>query len=75
MFTATNCATDFSAVTPSDTTDVGFTALYIGVSGNVVIQNKAGTSITFANVPVGFFPVSGDKVMAATTASSILALR
>ena len=69
-----NIAGQYAAVIPSDTTVVGFRALYIGGTGSVIIQNDAGTSVTFAAVPVGFFPVSGLKVMAATAATNIVAL-
>jgi len=80
------------AVTPSDTKDlVNSTgdadpsyakALYIGVTGNVVVitagddsNSGAGTAVTFQNVPVGWFPVMVRRVMNTnTTASAIVAL-
>ena len=50
-----------------------FHALYIGVSGNVTIQHKTGgTAVQYTNVPVGFFPVAGVAVTAATTATGIV---
>lgn len=61
------------SVTPSDSTEIVFTALYVGVTGDLVIQNLAGDNVTFANVPVGFFPVRGSKVLlTGTTASNIV---
>lgn len=69
-----NLAGQYTTVTPSDTTVVGFRALYVGGSGTLVLQNDAGVSITFAAVAVGFFPVGGLKVMAASTATNIVAL-
>lgn len=64
--------TDGFAVTPSDTTIAGFSALWIGVAGSVVITTVSGEVLTFLNYPVGWFPMSGVKVMAATSASSIV---
>lgn len=69
-------ATRFAAVTPSDSTIVSARSLYIGVTGNVAVTPPGGgAAVTFPNVPVGFFPVMCEKVMATnTTASSIVAL-
>lgn len=71
-----NPAAGYAAVTPSDTTDLGpVRALYIGVTGNVVLSTGlTGAGITFANVPVGILPVQCRRVLAATAASSITAL-
>lgn len=67
--TAINLAAD----TPGD-----FRALYIGTTGNVVVDlYEGGTAITFASVPIGFFPVHVTKVYSAangTTASNIVGL-
>lgn len=54
-------------------------ALYIGVTGNVTVilasdQGNPGTPVTFANYPVGWLPIMVRRVMAATTASSIVAV-
>jgi len=78
----------FVSVTPSDDSDVtaptrlstpekclGFRALYIGVSGDVVVPNSDGTDVTFYSVPVGFLPVQGLRVKSTgTTASGIVAM-
>lgn len=69
------CAVSAVAVAPNDSTVVAFDALYIGVTGNVVITDLVGNVATFSNVPVGWFPVSCVRVMAATTATSILGLQ
>lgn len=53
----------------------GFKALYIGGAGDVYVKNDAGTSVAFQNVPAGsLLPVSGTYIMAATTATNIVAL-
>lgn len=67
----------WAAVTPSDSTDIeGSIGLYVGTAGNVAVRtvNAAGTTVTFSNVPAGsFLPGNFTRVMAATTASNILA--
>ena len=66
-----------AAVTPSDTTELGFCkALYIGsAGGNVVVQMPGrDDAITFIAVPIGVLPVSARRVMAATTSTNIVAL-
>lgn len=67
-----------AAVTPSDTTELGFCkALYIGsAGGNVVVQMPGrDDAITFTAVPIGtVLPVSARRVMAATTSTNIVAL-
>jgi len=76
---------DFSApavgaavVTPNDSVDLPrfpARALYIGVTGNLVVDTAEGQTITFTAVPVGIFPVSVRRVRAtSTTASNIVAL-
>lgn len=73
--------TDFSyrnavAVTPHATNPNPATALYIGVSGDVVAQvYGSATDVTFKAVPVGILPVRVLFVRATgTTATNILAL-
>lgn len=54
-----------------------FNALYIGVTGNVKVDLPGSVGITFANVPVGFFPVAVRKIYSTangTSAASILGL-
>lgn len=65
------------AVTPSDATVLQTTrGLYIGVSGNLTVRMAQDeVNATFANVPVGIFPVQVDQVLATgTTATNIVAL-
>lgn len=71
---ATAVAIDLAA----DTVGVQFQGLYVGVAGNIVVDTLGGSkSVTFANVPVGFFPVACSKVYSSangTTASSLVGL-
>jgi hypothetical protein len=49
--------------------------LYVGVSGNLKVDTISGSTVTFQNVPVGFFPVQVKKVYATNTdAKEIIAL-
>jgi hypothetical protein len=50
--------------------------LYVGGAGNVVVWMPGRSdAVTFSSVPAGtFMPVSARRVMAATTATSIVAL-
>ncbi len=70
-------ARESGAVTVSDSTELSFDALYIGGSGNVAIKHIEGGAVsTFSNVGAGsILPVTGVRVMAATTATSILWMR
>ena len=70
-------ACDAAAVTKSDTTVFTRipTALYIGGTGDVTVRTAKGTTVTFSAVPVGaVLPIRVDQVLAATTATLILAL-
>lgn len=66
----------WSTCTPSDATDLATSVgLYIGVGGNVSARLVSDPTVTvvFANLPSGVFvPGRFTRVMAATTASSIL---
>lgn len=64
------------AVTKSDATVIPTTrALYIGVTGDVVVTMAHGqTPITFKAVPVGVLPIQVTQVLNATAATDILAL-
>jgi len=68
---------DFVAVTPSDTTELmgsGMLGLLVGGAGTLVIQGRSNTS---ASIPVQagqIIPGRIKRVMAATTATSIVAL-
>lgn len=70
-------ATSSVAVTKSDSTDVTCKALYIGGAGDVVIKHTAGgTAVTYPSVAAGAtlnVTLTAGRVMAATTATSIVA--
>jgi len=67
----------WAAVTKSDTTDLtGCIGIYVGGTGDVAVRtlNNASTTVTFSSVPVGtFIPGNFTRVMAATTATNMLA--
>lgn len=69
---------DAFAVTPSDSVDftVAARALYVGVTGNVVVITKGGTAITFTAVPAGMIlPIRCTRVNSTnTTATNIVGL-
>jgi hypothetical protein len=69
-----NSATRSGPVTPSDDTELSFKRLYVGTTGDVTIQHEGADSVvTYANVPAGTtLDVTGNRVMAATTASDIV---
>ena len=75
---AQSLASGGAAVTPSDTTDLGFVAngLWIGVAGTLKVdcaEGPAGTPgrTTFATtVPAGFFPFKVIRVYATGTAAT-----
>ena len=69
-------ARGYQAVTPNDNTVLNCRALYIGGTGNVVLQMPDREEVvTFHNVLAGtILPVSARRVMAATTATNIVAL-
>lgn len=62
--------------TPSDATDLtGSVGLYVGGTGDVSVRclNSELTTVVFATVPAGtFIPGNFTRVMAATTATTIL---
>lgn len=63
------------AVTPSDTTVLNCAGLYIGSTGNVVVETQQGNTVTFTGYPSGsWLWLQIAKVKAATTASNIVAV-
>lgn len=72
-----NAPEDFAAVTPSDTVDLPFRtqAIWVGVAGDVACLAKDNaTSVVFKAVPVGYFLVRTNRVMATgTTATNLVA--
>jgi len=73
---ATVAAHGARAVTPSDSTVLEVTrGLFIGTTGDVAVTMADGQAVTFSNLASGvILPIQVTKVMAATTASDILAL-
>jgi len=71
-------AQSFATVTPSDS--IPYTnrprALYVGVQGDVVVQDDNGASVTFKSVPGGtVLPIRPRLVMATgTTATNLVAM-
>jgi hypothetical protein len=70
-----------AAVTASDTTVVGPTrGIYVGTSSSAALAlvmwaDNSNTTVTFKNVIAGtYYPFNVKKVMAATTASDIVAV-
>lgn len=65
-----------AAVVPSDVTVISPTlGIYVGGAGNVTVTTLDGTLITFTAPPVGsIIPIRCNKVMAATTATLLIAL-
>lgn len=64
------------AVTPHDTNLIPVTrGLYVGGTGALKVQMEDDTTVTFAAVPVGEFPLQVKQVYATgTAATSIVAL-
>ena len=62
------------AVTPSDVTTFGASAIYIGGAGNVTVVTGAGQQVTFTGALAGtMLPVQCTKVLASgLTASNIV---
>jgi hypothetical protein len=81
-FTPSNPSALFSArsvaaVTPSDATDLtNCRALWVGGSGNLVVRGIDNTTSVTLVIPNGgvLIPIFVSRVMAATTATSIVAL-
>jgi hypothetical protein len=69
-------ATRYVAVTPSDTTVLGCRAIYVGGAGNLSLQAyEGGPTVVFTAPAVGVeHPLSAYRIMAATTATAIVAL-
>jgi len=74
--TAMFSARRLAAVTPSDSTDLtGVRAIWVGAAGNLVLKGVDDSSAVTLVVPAGvLIPVFVARVMAATTATSLVAL-
>jgi hypothetical protein len=73
----TEAPSAFSAITPSDSTVLpsGIQGVWVGGAGNLVVKGLDGVTATFTAVPAGTL-IRGQftRVMAATTATSLVAL-
>lgn len=71
-----NPGVDYYAVTPSASAQpCPFRMIYVGGAGNVVLQNAAGTAVTFTAVPVGqYIYCTGSYVLTASTATLMVAI-
>lgn len=69
-------ATKLVLVTPSDSTVLNCRAIWVGGAGNVSIVARDDTAaVLLSGVPAGtLIPVSCSKIMAATTATLVVAL-
>ena len=69
---------DYSAVTPSDSTDLDVIAraIYVGGAGNVVAVKHNGDTVTFTGVQAGtVLPIAVRRINStSTTATGIIAL-
>lgn len=65
-----------TAVTPSDSTDLpnGEAVIYCLTAGNVVIQNAAGETVTYALTPNQQAPALAKRVLATGTSGTYIAL-
>jgi hypothetical protein len=73
----TSPASGAFAIEPHDSDALPLTtrALYVGIGGDLVVEMQWGAVVNFANVPDGaLLPVRVNKVLAATTAASIVGL-
>ena len=61
-------------ITPHDSNALAETAyaIYVGVAGDLKVTHVDGSTITYENVPVGWFPVIVSLVFATGTAASDL---
>jgi hypothetical protein len=64
------------AITTSNTATNAFSYIYVGGSGDVVVQTEEGQTVTFRSVPVGqYIWVRTQKVLASTSATNLVGLR
>ena len=66
------------AITPSDTTELGYRGIYVGSAGNINVLPFSGSiPVLFKNVLAGtILPIQVKKVLATnTTATDLIGLR
>ena len=59
-----------AAVTPSDTTELEGSALYVGGAGNVAIVTEGGDTVTFSGVQAGSMLVLRFRQVRATSTTA-----
>lgn len=76
-FASTGFPNEYNPVTPSDTTLLsGCSYLRVGVAGNLVLQGKnSSTPVTIPAAANEYVPFGSGMVMAATTATGIVAFQ
>lgn len=75
MNAVTNTYGGAKAITKSDTTVIIGKAIYVGGAGDVTVTTESGDVVTFTAPPIGtVIPIRFQKVMAATTATLLIAL-
>lgn len=68
-------AGDAEAITPSDSTVVNYSSIYVGGTGDLIVKLRSGVAVTFKSVPVGtVLNINVNRVMAATTASLLIGM-
>lgn len=62
---------------PSDTTDIGpYRGVYVGVTGNLQIMHVGDSAlVTYANIPVGLYPLAFKRLGELTTATGLLGVK
>jgi len=71
-----NAATSGKVITPSDSDVVDFNGIYVGVTGDLVVDLFDGTKVTLKNIAAGIIhPMRVTKVYAATTATELVGLK
>lgn len=65
-----------AAITPSDSTNLGGKAIYVGGAGNVTVLTESDATVLFTAPPVGsVIPIRFKRVNATgTTATALVAL-
>lgn len=61
------------AITPSDSQDQTYRAIYVGGAGNVTVITAGGETTTFTAPPVGsIIPIETKRVMSTGTTATLL---
>ena len=71
----TKPATTWTAVTPSDSVDVTYRAIWVNVAGNIALRDHQDNDETFAVAANTLLPLQPKRVLSTgTTASGIIGL-